>query len=87
MKLAHTVSALAMSVALLGGFAAPAFADIPKAPANVSVIDTNKDGRIDKAEFLAYMGASFDELAGAKGYCTFEEVEEGFRRLHQMITP
>lgn len=87
MKLTHTVSVLAMSVALLGGFAAPAFADVPKAPADVGVIDTNKDGRIDKVEFLAYMGASFDELAGANGYCTFEEVEEGFRRLHQMITP
>lgn len=87
MKLVHSLSSLALIAALLGAFAAPAFADIPKAPSNISVMDTNKNGRIEKEEFLAYMSASFDELAGAKGYCTFEEVEEGFRRLHKMIEP
>ncbi|MGL1832522.1 hypothetical protein ACKVEX_02830 [Rhodocyclaceae bacterium SMB388] len=87
MKLAHSLSAAFLSVALLGGFAAPAFADIPTAPKNISVIDTNNNGRIEKEEFLAYMSASFDDLAGDKGYCTFEEVKEGFRRLHELPTP
>lgn len=87
MKLAHSLSALVLSVALLGGFATPTFADVPKAPNNISNIDSNKNGRIEKEEYLTYMSAAFDELAGAKGYCTFEEVKEGFRRMNELPTP
>lgn len=86
MKLAHSLSALALSVALLGGFATPTFAALPKAPTNISAIDTNKNGRIEKEEYLAHMSASFDQLAGGKGYCSFEEVKEGFRQLNALPT-
>lgn len=87
MKLAHSLSAIALSVAFLGGIATPAFADVPKAPRNIAVIDTNNNGRIEKEEFLAHMSTAFDKTAGDKGYCTFEEVQDSFQQLQQMILP
>ncbi|MBI4757161.1 MAG: hypothetical protein HY778_17450 [Betaproteobacteria bacterium] len=44
-------------------------------------MDTNKNGRIEKAEYMEYVGKAFDSAAGAKGYCTFEEVKAGFDYL------
>ena len=88
MKLARILSAAALTVALTGGMVfSPAYADLPKGPAAISVIDSNKNGRIEKEEYLSYMGTEFDKSAGAKGYCTFEEIATGFRAMHQMIAP
>lgn len=87
MKSYKTLLTAALATAFIGGAAAPALADLPKEPNNISVMDTNNNGRIEKEEFITYMGTSFDELAGDKGYCTFEEVKVGFQRLNQMIAP
>ncbi len=73
-------SVAALAIALAGGLAAQtALADVPNTPANVRIMDTNKNGRIEKDEYLAYMGSQFDKLAGKKGYCTFEEVSVGLK--------
>ncbi|HRP95080.1 MAG TPA: hypothetical protein PL143_02415 [Rhodocyclaceae bacterium] len=87
MKLFKSLLTAALATAFLGGAVAPVFAELPKEPKNISVMDTNNNGRIEKDEFLAYMSTSFDELAGDKGYCTFEEVKLGFERLNEMIAP
>lgn len=82
MSLIKSASVVALAIALAGGLAAQtAWADLPNTPANVKVMDKNKNGRIEKDEYLAYMGARFDQLAGKKGYCTFEEVSDGLRKL------
>ena len=82
MSLMKSASVVALAIALAGGLAAQtALADLPNTPANVKVMDKNKNGRIEKDEYIAYMGAQFDRLAGKKGYCTFEEVSAGMRDL------
>jgi hypothetical protein len=82
MNLIKSASVVALAIALAGGLAAQtALADLPNTPGNVKIMDKNKDGRIGKDEYLAYMGAQFDKLAGAKGYCTFAEVSDGLRKL------
>ena len=82
MNLIKSASVVALAMALAGGLAAQtALADLPNTPANVKVMDKNKNGRIEKDEYLAYMGAQFDKAAGKKGYCTFEEVSSGLRNL------
>lgn len=82
MKLAPMLSAAAVALALAGGLvSAPAYAEVPKGPKNIAVMDTNKNGKIEKEEYLDFMGKEFEKTAGSKGYCTFEEVKEGFRRM------
>lgn len=82
MRLSKSASIVALAIALAGGLAAQtALADLPNKPANVKVMDKNKNGRIEKEEYLAYLGAQFDKLAGNKGYCTFEEISGGLRNL------
>lgn len=83
MKTAKFVSALALALALGASVSVPAFADLPKAEEriNIRALDTNKNGKIEKDEYLAFMAKEFDKSAGAKGYCTFEEVDRGFRRM------
>jgi hypothetical protein len=82
MNLIKSASVIALAIALAGALAAQtALADLPNTPANVKIMDKNKNGRIEKSEYLAYMGAQFDKLAGNKGYCTFEEVSGGLRGL------
>lgn len=81
MKLMKSASVIAISMALAGGFSAPAFADLPSKPADIRVMDTNKNGKVEKDEYLAFMAKRFDESAGKKGYCTFEEIDQGFRNL------
>ncbi len=63
--------------------AAPAQADLPKAVStpNVRDMDSNGNGRVEKEEYIAYMTKAFDRAAGSKGYCTFEEVQEGFAKF------
>lgn len=79
-----TMVALAM---LLGAglVASPVYAELPKQTRNVAVMDTNKDGKIDRDEYLGYMGAQFDKRAGTKGYCTFEEVSEGAKSIWEQF--
>ncbi|MBT0960295.1 hypothetical protein [Denitromonas iodatirespirans] len=79
-----TMVVLAM---LLGAglVASPAHAELPKQSRNVAVMDTNKDGKIDRGEYLGYMGAQFDKRAGTKGYCTFEEVSEGAKNFWEQL--
>lgn len=43
---------------------------------SIQAMDTNRDGRLTKDEYLAAMGTLFDKHAGAKGYCTPDEVRE-----------
>lgn len=69
----------ALALLLAGGLATgTAFADLPKKDVDIKAIDTNKDGKIQREEYLAFMGKEFDKTAGAKGYCTFAEVKQGF---------
>ena len=82
MSLLKSASVAAVAFTLAGGLAAqPALADLPNTPANVRIMDKNKNGRIEKSEYLAFMGAQFDLLAGSKGYCTYEEVSAGMKRM------
>ena len=88
MKTARSVSIVTLALALAGGLVSgPAAAEVPKAPVKISVMDANKNGRIEKEEYVAYMTKAFDEAAGAKGYCTFEEVAAGFRRFEITANP
>lgn len=81
MKLASTFSAAAVTLALIGGMASTsALAEVPKAPKDIAAMDTNKNGRIEKDEYVTAMTAEFEKTAGSKGYCTFEEVAEGWRQ-------
>jgi len=82
MSFVKTASVAALALTLATGLAIPpARADLPNTPTNVKVMDKNKNGRIERTEYLAYMGAQFDQLAGSKGYCTFEEVSAGLKKL------
>lgn len=84
MKLKHALPATALAFALATGFAAnTAFAEVPKAVKNVAVMDTDKNGQVSKQEYLAFMGKAFDSVAGAKGYCTYEEITKGFKNLQE----
>jgi hypothetical protein len=76
---------LALALALCATLAAaPALADLPRVQQqDIRAMDTNKNGRIEKDEYLAAMGKMFGQLSGAKGYCTFEEVSEGLRAVEQ----
>ena len=82
MNLAKSALAIAIALALTGAFGTQSvYANVPNTPANVKVMDKNKNGKIEKEEYIAYMSRRFDELAGGKGYCTFEEVSTGLRNL------
>jgi ABC-type sugar transport system substrate-binding protein len=79
MNARKSVSILALTLALGGGMlATPAFAAVPSNAGDVKVMDTNKNGKVEKDEYLAYMSKLFDKAAGTKGYCTFEEIKAGF---------
>ena len=82
MKATKSATLITLSLALLGAVAsAPALAELPKGAVNVKVMDTNKNGKVEKDEYLAFMAKEFDKTAGAKGYCTFEEVDRGIRLM------
>lgn len=67
-----------MNVKTLLGAAILGFAVLASTPtlaqtisnADIMKMDTNKDGRLDRSEYLAAMIKVFDAHAGAKGYCT-----------------
>lgn len=77
----QSLSAKSLSGAVLLGLtvlaANPSFAAgaNPCSAQSIKKMDTNRDGRLSKSEYLAAMGAIFDKHAGAKGYCTPEEAE------------
>lgn len=82
MKLVNSASAVALLLALSGGLVSgQALADLPTAKVDIRTIDTNKNGRVEKDEYLAFMAKEFDKAAGKKGYCTFEEIDKGFRAM------
>ena len=82
MKLVKSASAITLAMALSSGLmSSPAFADVPSKPGDLRVIDANKNGKVEKDEYLAFMAREFDKAAGKKGYCTFEEVDQGFRQM------
>ncbi len=80
-----SVGALAAALVLVGSLAAmPARADLPRVVVDLREMDKNKNGRIERDEYLAAMAEMFDKAAGAKGYCTFEEVRTGLRQLNKV---
>ncbi len=80
-----SVGALAAALMLVGSLAAmPARADLPRVVVDLREMDKNKNGRIEREEYLAAMAEMFDKAAGAKGYCTFEEVRTGLRQLNKV---
>jgi hypothetical protein len=82
MKLVKSASAVVLALALSSGLMSPqALADVPSKPTDIRSLDTNKNGKIEKDEYLAFMSREFDKAAGKKGYCTFEEVEQGVRKM------
>lgn len=82
MKLMKSASVVALAIVLASGLAAQtALADLPNTPANVKIMDKNKNGKIEKDEYLAYMSAQFDKAAGKKGYCTFEEISASIKNM------
>lgn len=82
MKLIKSASAVALALTLSGGLiSTQAVADVPSNPGDIRTMDTNKNGKVEKDEYLAFMAKEFDKSAGKKGYCTFEEVDKGFRGM------
>lgn len=80
-----SVGALAAALMLVGSLAAmPARADLPRVVVDLREMDKNKNGRIEREEYLAAMAEMFDKAAGAKGYCTFEEVRTGLQKLNKV---
>jgi hypothetical protein len=78
-RLGKSATIIALVMALGAGFtAAPAQADTPSQPWSIKAMDANKDGKVTKSEYLEFMGKQFDKSAGAKGYCTFEEIKQAF---------
>ena len=81
----HTVSALAAAVMVAGSLlVAPAYADLPRVVVDLREMDKNKNGRIEREEYLSAMAEMFDRAAGSKGYCTFEEVRSGLQQLNKV---
>jgi hypothetical protein len=82
----QSISTLASAALAVGALASSAaYADLPKAQqVNVKDMDANKNGRIEKDEYLAYMSRMFDAAAGSKGYCTFQEVVDSMRQLNNV---
>ncbi|MBW6493888.1 MAG: hypothetical protein K0B16_04930 [Burkholderiaceae bacterium] len=76
------LSAPALVLAFGGGtLTTSAYAALPSVPGKTSVIDANKNGKIEKTEFVAYMSKAFDKAAGGKGYCTYEEIQSAYQNV------
>lgn len=82
MKLVKSASAVVLALALSGGLiSTQALADVPSKPTDIRIMDTNKNGKVEKDEYLAFMAKEFDKSAGSKGYCTFQEIDRAFREM------
>lgn len=78
MNTRKSVSILALSLALAGGMIAnPAFASDSSADM-MKMMDTNKNGKIEKDEYIAYQSKVYDKMAGTKGYITVQETMHAF---------
>jgi len=82
MTLIKSASAVVLAMALTGLSVNAVLADLPSKPRSVEVMDTNKNGKVEKREYLAFMGGEFDKLSGAKGYCTYNEVKTGLKDMY-----
>ena len=83
MPTARTTPRILLALTCSTLLAAPlAHADLPKVDAKPDVreMDANNNGRIEKDEYVSYITRSFEKAAGAKGYCTYEELLGGFKR-------
>ena len=79
MNTRKSASILALSLALAGGMiATPAFS-ADHSSDMMKMMDTNKNGKIEKDEYIAYQSKMFDKMAGTKGYLTVPEVMQSFR--------
>lgn len=67
-RVPHVALALLLTTGLLS---APAMAVVPPVPNDFAAMDTNKDGQVDKQEYMAVVSAHFDKATECKGYCTF----------------
>ena len=85
MTLIKSASLVLLAMTLTGLSVNSVLADLPSKPLSVKVMDTNKNGKIEKREYLAFMGAEFDKAAGAKGYCTFAEIRSGLKKMHSVF--
>jgi hypothetical protein len=70
---------LLIGTALLGSAILASGASLAQASrvltnAEIMRMDLNKDGRVTKDEFLSAMGKVFDDQAGAKGYCSADDM-------------
>ncbi|MBK7355947.1 EF-hand domain-containing protein [Propionivibrio sp.] len=74
-------------MALAGGMVAtPAFAD--KSDDMMKMMDTNKNGMIEKDEYLAYQSKVFDKMAAdKKGQATMKDVMKAFPAAFAPINP
>lgn len=78
MNTRKSVSILALSLALAGGMiATPAFS-ADHSSDMMKMMDTNKNGKIEKDEYIAYQSKVYDKMAGTKGYITVEETMHAF---------
>ena len=82
MSLIKSATAVVLAMALTGLSVNAVLADLPSKPRSVEVMDTNKNGKVEKQEYLAFMGGEFDKAAGSKGYCTFAEIKAGTRNMN-----
>ncbi|MBL8416295.1 MAG: hypothetical protein JNM42_17840 [Propionivibrio sp.] len=80
MSTRKSVSIVALSLALAGGMiATPAFAADNSADM-MKMMDTNKNGMIEKDEYLAYHSKVFDKMpVDKKGGATMQDVMKSFR--------
>ena len=73
-------TAVSMTVALAGGLGAgtaTAAEMMENNPKNIElVMDSNRDGRIDRNEFIRYQSRVFDRMAGTRGHVTAAEVSK-----------
>ncbi len=82
MNLKTVVSSMLLAVAVVAS--SPSFGQtfpLPLSAEHIRKMDSNKDGRLTKDEFLKAMGAAFDTHAGAKGYRTPEEAQQVMKSI------
>jgi Ca2+-binding EF-hand superfamily protein len=72
--------ALLTGVALIAGAAAQ---DVPRTPQDyLQRMDTDGDGRVSRAEYIAYMGRGFDRIdTDGNGVLEGDELPRGARRV------
>ena len=78
MSTRKSLSILALSLALGGGMiATPSFAADNSADM-MKMMDTNKNGMVEKDEYIAYHSKMFDKMAGTKSNLSSQDVMKSF---------